>query len=423
MNAKRQKVHRQIFHYCCIALVFFMPVHGRILPPIIALMFLNWLIEGRFKNIPSVFRERNRMLTFSFASLYFFYLIGMLYSKNMDYGLFDLQVKLSLFLFPLIFSTVDRNFPFQKMMSDVFKSFIAGCVTGTMILFAIAIYTYTTMRNPEVFFYTGFSRFIHPSYLAMYLNLAVAILAYYLIRKEHPLSNKIRILLFVLIFYFSLVIFLLDSKAGIFSQVFLSLLIILYFLVIHKRVWKSIFLLFIVVITFYSEFTLLPNTAERFKKTATVLSGQKNTSQEKMESNSERLIVWKAGIEVIRNHPVFGVGTGDVKDALLSEYQKENKLIIYNLRLNAHNQYLQTYIALGILGVLMLILILVLPGWMAFRRIHLIYFSFLVLFAFNILVESMLEVQAGVIYYAFFNALLFFGSNTNPDRSGDPEFA
>jgi hypothetical protein len=35
----------------------------------------------------------------------------------------------------------------------------------------------------------------------------------------------------------------------------------------------------------------------------------------------------------------------------------------------------------------------------------------------------MLEVQAGVIYYAFFNALLFFGSNTNPDRSGDPEIA
>jgi O-antigen ligase len=87
------------------------------------------------------------------------------------------------------------------------------------------------------------------------------------------------------------------------------------------------------------------------------------------------------------------------------------------MRLNAHNQFLQTYIALGILGALLLIFMLVLPGWLAIRRIHFIYFSFLAVFTFNTLVESMLEVQAGVIYYAFFNALLFFGWKTLPDRS------
>ena len=79
------------------------------------------------------------------------------------------------------------------------------------------------------------------------------------------------------------------------------------------------------------------------------------------------------------------------------------------MRLNAHDQYLQTYIALGIFGTLLLIINLLVPGWFAIRRIHFIYFSFLAVFAFNILFESMLEVQAGVIYYGFFNALLFFG--------------
>jgi hypothetical protein len=33
----------------------------------------------------------------------------------------------------------------------------------------------------------------------------------------------------------------------------------------------------------------------------------------------------------------------------------------------------------------------------------------------------MLEVQAGVIYYAFFNALRFFGWNKLPNQQGDPE--
>ena len=423
MNIKRQKIHNTIFTWCCLALVFFMPIHGKVLPSIISLMVLNWMIGARFNNIPSVFREKQRMLTFSFASLYVFYMIGMLYSTNMDYGWFDLQVKLSLILFPLIFATIAGDFPVQKLMTGVYKSFIAGCLMATLILFGIAAVDFIGSRDPAVFYYTRFSRFIHPSYLSMYLNLAVTILAYYLIRREHPLTGRIRILLTVLLFYFSAVIFLLSSKAGIFSLLFLSLMIIIYFLVIHRQVWKGILFLFLAVILFYAGFSFLPVTAKRFKNTESALSGQKKLSSEQMESNSERLVVWKAGLEVIRKHPVFGVGTGDVKDALLSEYQKENKVLVYNMRLNAHNQYLQTYIALGILGVLLLIFLLIMPGWMAIRRIHFIYFSFLAVFAFNILVESMLEVQAGVIYYAFFNSLLFFGWKTLPDRSGNPESA
>lgn len=425
MNLRRQKIHNQIFSYCCMALVFFMPIYPKILPSIIFLMVLNWLIEAKFKRIPAIFKERHRILTFSFAALYVLYLVGMLYSKNLNYGLFDLQIKLSLILFPLIFATVDRDFPFRRLIINVFKAFIAGCMTGTLVLFLfpVTLYFYTGSRNPSVFFYTTFSKFIHVTYLSMYLNLAISVLVYYLIRKKHFLTNKIRILLTIPAIYFSFVIFLLSSKAGIFSLLFLSLIIILYLLVINKQVWKGLFFLLLVMVIFYTGFRFLPVTAERFEKTESVLSQQEPSSPENMESNSERLDVWKADIELIRKHPVFGVGTGDVKDALLSEYQKENKLYVFNMRLNAHNQFLQTYIALGIFGALSLIFMLVLPGWLAIRRIHFIYFSFLAVFTFNLLFESMLEVQAGVIYYAFFNSLLFFGWKTMADRSADQEKA
>jgi O-antigen ligase len=417
MNVARQKIHDGIFTWSCLALVFFMPIHGKILPSLIFLMVLNWIIEGKFMNIPSVFRERHRRLTFSFSALYIFYIIGMFYSRNVDYGLFDLEVKLSLILFPLIFSTLDKDFPFQDLMKNVFKAFIAGCFAASLILVGIALYYYMSSRDPSVFFYTHLSRFIHVSYLSMYLNLAVSILAYFLIRKEQHLTFKIRLLLFLLLCGFSMMIFLLSSKAGIFSLLFISLISVLFFLIVHRQIWKGIFLLILTGLIFYAGFSFLPSTAERFKKTESALSGQKNTSSEQMESNSERLVVWKAGFEVIRKHPVFGVGTGDVKDALLSEYQKEKKILVYNMRLNAHNQYLQTYIALGIPGILLLMILLAFPGWIAFRRIHFVYFCFLAVFAFNILVESMLEVQAGVIYYAFFNALFFFGWIALPGKA------
>jgi O-antigen ligase len=418
MNTKRQKIHEQIFTICCLGLVFFMPIFGKILPSVIFLMVLNWIIEGRFKKIPAIFHERHRMFTISFIVIYIFYLLGMLYSKNMKYGFFDLQVKLSMFLFPLLFATIDKNFPIGKLITNVFISFIGGCLTGTLILLGIALYSYIGSRNPMFFFYTSFSRFLHPSYLSMYLNLAVSVLAYYLIRKEQPLTKKIRILLFVLAVYFSFMIILLSSKAGIFSLLFLFLIITLYLLVINKQIWKGLLFFFLVAVTFYAGYNFLPTIAARFQRAESVLSEQKKVSPETMESNSERLVVWKAGLEVIKEYPVFGVGTGDVKDALLLEYQKENRLLVYNMRLNAHNQYLQTYIALGIFGALLLVIYLAVPGWFAIRRIHFIYFSFLAVFAFNILFESMLEVQAGVIYYAFFNALLFFGWETENKKTG-----
>ena len=44
----------------------------------------------------------------------------------------------------------------------------------------------------------------------------------------------------------------------------------------------------------------------------------------------------------------------------------------------------------------------------AFRKKHLLYLLFLGIIAFNLLVESMFERQAGVVFYALFNSFLFY---------------
>ena len=391
------------------ALAFFLPIYGKIVPGVISLLFLNWLAEARFMYIPRIFREKNRLRSFSFAALYGLYLLGMLYSTNLGFGRFDLEVKLSLFIFPLVFSTLDNDTIDSRLVSYVFYAFLAGCFAGSMILFWIALVDYFWMGNPAVFFYTRFSRFVHPSYLSMYLNLAISFIGYCLVSKNRHFKTGFRVLLAFLLFFFSFEVFLLSSKAGIFSLMLVLLLLILYFVMVHRNVWKGILLLVIAGIGFYAAFRFLPMTTERFKGSETVLSEKKGSTHDKVESNNERLVLLKASLEVIRKHPVFGVGTGDVKDELMLEYKREHKLAAYSMHLNSHNQYFQTYIATGLAGLLVLVLMLVVPAWLALSRRDILYFSFLAVFAFNILVESMLEIQAGVIYYAFFNSLLFFG--------------
>ena len=74
-------------------------------------------------------------------------------------------------------------------------------------------------------------------------------------------------------------------------------------------------------------------------------------------------------------------------------------------KLNAHSQFLQTGIALGIPGLSALVAMLLVP--LSLRRNRFILFiSLTVIMTLNFLVESMLEVQAGVIFYAYFSSLL-----------------
>jgi O-antigen ligase len=423
MSAARQKIHDQIFTWSCLALAFFLPVYQKILPPLIAVMFLNWLVAANFRYIPLAFKEKRRGLTLSFAALYILYMFGMLYSENRGSGLFDLEVKLSMLLFPLIFSTMNGDFPVQAMVRKVLIAFVAGCLTATLLLLCLAVYSWSGTGDPVFFFYTHLSRFIHPSYISMYLNLSVAVLAYFLVRNEEPSSRKVTVMRVLLLLWFALFIFLLSSKAGIFSLMFIALMLIAYAIGVQKQTGKGILWLVLVAGLFYGAFSLFPSTATRFRNAETALAGKNKSSPEQVESNSERLVVWHAALEVIKENPVFGVGTGDVKDALMEEYQKEHKLGVYNMRLNAHNQYLQTYIALGIPGALLLVILLIIPGWMAVRRLDMVCLAFLVVFAFNILVESMLEVQAGVIFYSFFNVLFFFGLKSLPARPGTGKHA
>jgi hypothetical protein len=95
-----------------------------------------------------------------------------------------------------------------------------------------------------------------------------------------------------------------------------------------------------------------------------------------------------------------------VKDELLKTYAKRGYVEPLKKKLNAHDQYLNTGVALGLGGMLLLVLMVIVPTVYAFGQGDVMLASFLLLNALNWTVESMLEVQAGTIFFAFFAWLL-----------------
>ncbi|MDP4281805.1 MAG: hypothetical protein Q8867_06600, partial [Bacteroidota bacterium] len=226
----RKYYHRKIFYFLSLAIVFLIPVYGRIIPALIALMVLNWLIEGEYiHTIPGFFHNKKRWQLLSFSILFLLYLLGMIYSRNVSFGLFDLQIKLSLLIFPLVLSTQsldDFDIPSRK---DWLLSFLAGCMTGCLILLIHAFGRYIRTGEPGAFYYTHLSWYMHSSYMSMYLSFATAVIGFFLIEFKEKIKRSFRIILYATAILFLIVIILISSKAGLIS---LSLVIISWVMVL-----------------------------------------------------------------------------------------------------------------------------------------------------------------------------------------------
>jgi hypothetical protein len=79
--------------------------------------------------------------------------------------------------------------------------------------------------------------------------------------------------------------------------------------------------------------------------------------------------------------------------------------------LNAHSQFFQTTIATGWAGLAAFLLIVAGPVVWGLRNRYGFAVLFGLLFLFNCLPESMLEVQAGTLYFGFFYSLLLLSAN------------
>lgn len=125
-----------------------------------------------------------------------------------------------------------------------------------------------------------------------------------------------------------------------------------------------------------------------------------------------RLEFWKTALGIIKEHVLFGVGTGDVEDAFKTQYQKENTSLKAEWQLRSHNQYIEITVALGIVG-LFLFLLYVLAPFFAGKKLSVLFLLFILIQVLSFINEDTLETQAGVNFCIFFTQLFFHNDEHN----------
>lgn len=83
--------------------------------------------------------------------------------------------------------------------------------------------------------------------------------------------------------------------------------------------------------------------------------------------------------------------------------------------LNTHNQYFETIISLGVIGLILLLGYFIVPIFIMIKNknFSIIYLIFILIISFNAFFEAIFERQCGIIFFNFFNMLLFSCLLTN----------
>lgn len=400
METANRNIPEKILLILICAIAILIPVHKTLASPVILLSILTILFSGDYKN------KWNRLVAnkrnYVFIAIYLLFLFAYLISENKQEAFTDLKVKLYLLLIPVFWTagiTLTRN-----EVKKVLYCFVISCILFAIFALSVAVYYYITTGENKFYYLDLLSfTFMHPSYIGMFEAFAFIIISIDLIKNWQLLNSKRKWLYLFVLLFLTLFIFLLTAKMAIASLFIFGN--IAFFILAKNNLGRNYAILIILSCNIIALTALLslPYTRERFKLLFTY---DEVAYANSVNSRSE---IWKASMEVAKQHPLIGTGSGDAEKALTETYARNGFEKGVTESYNTHNQYLQVLVETGIIGLLLFTAFLVFCIRVAILDKNYLYLSFLLLFMVNIFTESMLKTQSGVVFFVFFNSLLGLG--------------
>ena len=403
-----------------LTIAFVFPFGISLLPYLLWFAGLAWLLEGKLLlKIKNAFT--NKILIFYFVLFLVFYLLHLLSvfnSANSKEAWFDIQVKLALVVFPFIVFT--SNDLIKKKTNNILIALLTGTIIAVLICLINSLFQSFNITDGHLVFQTHpfnqdwnnyflgnyFSIFHHPSYFAMFIGLSIAIV-FYLGFSKRDIVNLQRWQYFLLLIFLSVALFLVSSRAGLIIWV---MIIIYYFIsnLAGKYTFNDKILSFLPLVLLAGVFVFLLINGNRFKVVADEISAiEKDGQKSECQGSSEiRVVMWEKALEIIKENPLLGIGNGDVKEKLQRNAEIEGYSMVKDRNFNVHNQYLETWMGIGIFGFIVLLLLIFMP--LFFRSRHYLLPYLIIILSTSFLFESMLNRLAGVMFFSFFLSLLVF---------------
>ena len=324
------------YQYLLISLAFLMPLTVSGANTIIVIICFLWLFSGDYKAKYNQIMSSKLMI----ASIVFYclHVIGMLWTEDIQWGLHILhKMWYFLLLFPILFNIVQR-----KYINYYLSAFLLAIALTEIASYLVWFELVEPFKNASVENPTPFMS--HISYNPI---LAFAI---YLVLHEIFFNKKLTNLVFSFYSFFAISMtinmFITGGRAG--QVAFFVMLSILIFQIFDKQRIKSLWVILIIIhVIFFSAYQTSDIFHTRVNYTfQNILEYEDNLTS----SVGSRITFTKNSLEVIKQNPIIGIGTGDFP----SEYKKINQINTpqFPNATNPHNMYTLITMQLGLIGLL-----------------------------------------------------------------------
>ncbi len=342
----------------------------------------------------------NRRLL-ALQSVFFVTLVSATYAISVSRGFDVVSKQLSIFLFPLLFAVAAPGI--AKHRSRLLLGFALGCTATIAYLFADALYVIFYYHLPlkslfsRAFINHNFSLPIgmHATYFSMLLVIAIIYFLQELFITNSKTDKRFMIgcLLVLLAGLMQL-----SSKSVLFS-LFLIVNTAFPFFVLPKEKRKRFFLaslsVSVLLVLFIFSIDVFRNRYTNLLKDDLY----QNTGVVVENSRADR---WNAAIDLIKQSPALGTGSGSEIPLLKELYFERKMYVAYLESLNVHNQYLSFLINSGAIGLIVYLLTLFWGLRQSIKNKDALFFSFMVLVSVVSFSEDILDVNKGIFFYSFF---------------------
>jgi len=417
MNKYLQLIKEDYTYIFYLLVVFAIPITFKFQPVVMALWVLIGILSIKRMDIQDY---QNYLLLFFPVMYFLIHAIGITYSDDVSAGFSNLEAKLAILFIPLVSLFLSKKIKINYML--ILKVFVlANLVASIICLLHAALNTIEINEEGKIIlefsawptdikgfsffelvnmrynkFSYGFLSFIHhPTYFSLYILFSIVTLVY-LVRKE----SRYKVLYVLCIAYFAVFIWLLASRAA-----YISFMVIAGFYFIRMGIkynLKWMILGFVLLIAISSVIVLTNTQIKKNIKEAVHIS-----SDEELTKNSDiRLWIWKASLEIWNENVLFGVGIGDADSYYTQKYQEYNLKEAVDKEYNAHNQFFDEGVKLGLLGMLVLAAWFIYTLYYSYKNNNFLLFYFILIFVINFMFEVLLNRIAAVSFFAVFYSLL-----------------
>lgn len=366
----------------------------------IAVFVLVALITGNYRGL----LKSDKAAVLLSGGLFLLILLRCLIPNHNPESLSYVEVSVSLLLIPMAFHLKSGAFT-EREISLAGWIFISSTLLAFAFGMGYSLYQVSQMQieSQDLLsfhirtFFENAVRY-HPTYASVLLGATMLKLLQNLLeRKNNPW------LIGVLMVFAGILLALLASRTPIAATLGCMVLLVAFY---TKSILKAGVMLAVITASAFVFFQTVPSFSARFKEVS--VENTKLPEKNSEDSFNLRTGIFHCSMGIIKQHWIWGIGPGQVKSVLNGCYNDIAPDVYKNKNFNTHNQFMDYWAGLGIIGPIMLLLLFLFTMLTLWKRGDWTGFCILLLFLGAMQTENLLTRQNGIVAFCYLLALHIF---------------